>query len=656
MTSPYRELTVRLQRDAFNTPWGFRLQGGTDFQAPLTVQRVFAGSPSQLDLQRGDTILQIENVDVTNMTHRKAQDIIRTAGSTLTLFIKRGPKLTQHTNTRTTPALPLESITSPSPTMAHFRSRSWDSSLLPAPSPEGALVFIPKPPTQPAVTMRTPPQYGVDYRSRPASRNYIPHAFNKPQLPKPSSMLNKLNASLSNRLWTPGEDTYYDNAPIQNGVNGFNGAPPRSHSSHAIRNTEPVVYGEADYDRRTVAELKGKFSKPWKQNMPVYPKDRSTSSAAPAPYLGPTDHISVDLPTWLQYQKPTYLLEVSEEDQRPVSELKYVFDLRSKYAPDPVPQKSPKLPVSRVPARAPAYDSRSLPTAHSKSREAPLHRNVPVNARLSHVMNSSVPGAVPHIDYQQPAWKGTLRGSGPPHEFETRAHNNAMEDYLPSQPVGPAQVVTPHQPRLQKMTYSGDGAATYSQHNPSTAEAPTATGAHLQYNSPMNLYSRSNAEQSMDSQLKGTPAEGTVQMTGGGQYGSGGAYTAPNQKPEKDFSKSSLARMIQEEDSRKSARSRSPAPKGPSGGALYGHAAGTAQVNKRYGEAPAPVGGYAPVGQQQLHSPAIRTNVSARNLDHAPGQEMTYSGYQDQQHQSPSMRALQHHVEDVAAGGGFSDF
>ena len=34
------EFQVRLDRDALNTPWGFRLQGGKDFNAPLTVQRV----------------------------------------------------------------------------------------------------------------------------------------------------------------------------------------------------------------------------------------------------------------------------------------------------------------------------------------------------------------------------------------------------------------------------------------------------------------------------------------------------------------------------------------------------------------------------------------------------------------------------------------
>ena len=40
MPGPYNEVQVRLQRDSLTTPWGFRLQGGKDFKAPLTVQRV----------------------------------------------------------------------------------------------------------------------------------------------------------------------------------------------------------------------------------------------------------------------------------------------------------------------------------------------------------------------------------------------------------------------------------------------------------------------------------------------------------------------------------------------------------------------------------------------------------------------------------------
>lgn len=33
-------VTVRMTRGDFNTPWGFRLQGGKDYGFPLTIGRV----------------------------------------------------------------------------------------------------------------------------------------------------------------------------------------------------------------------------------------------------------------------------------------------------------------------------------------------------------------------------------------------------------------------------------------------------------------------------------------------------------------------------------------------------------------------------------------------------------------------------------------
>lgn len=33
-------IKVTLQRDSLQTPWGFRLQGGADFQTPFSVNKV----------------------------------------------------------------------------------------------------------------------------------------------------------------------------------------------------------------------------------------------------------------------------------------------------------------------------------------------------------------------------------------------------------------------------------------------------------------------------------------------------------------------------------------------------------------------------------------------------------------------------------------
>lgn len=82
-------LQVRLCRDSFNTPFGFRLQGGADLRLPLTIQRVFTGSPSDGVLQRGDVIVSVNGYDVTQLAHRQVQELIHAAGGQLLLSLRR---------------------------------------------------------------------------------------------------------------------------------------------------------------------------------------------------------------------------------------------------------------------------------------------------------------------------------------------------------------------------------------------------------------------------------------------------------------------------------------------------------------------------------------------------------------------------------------
>jgi hypothetical protein len=89
MPGPGRDVQIRLYRDALSTPWGFRLHGGKDLKTPLTVQKVAAGSPVFGELQRDDVILEIQNCDATQMTHKQAQDMIRNAGGSLLVRIRR---------------------------------------------------------------------------------------------------------------------------------------------------------------------------------------------------------------------------------------------------------------------------------------------------------------------------------------------------------------------------------------------------------------------------------------------------------------------------------------------------------------------------------------------------------------------------------------
>ncbi|XP_037947902.1 PDZ and LIM domain protein Zasp isoform X2 [Teleopsis dalmanni] len=72
-------------------PWGFRLQGGVDFAAPLLVQKVNGGSlAEQAGLLPGDAVLKINDVDVFNLRHKDAQDIVVRSGNNFVVTVQRG--------------------------------------------------------------------------------------------------------------------------------------------------------------------------------------------------------------------------------------------------------------------------------------------------------------------------------------------------------------------------------------------------------------------------------------------------------------------------------------------------------------------------------------------------------------------------------------
>jgi len=81
---------VQIYRDALTSPWGFRLAGGKDFNAPLIVQRVQPGTPSESHLERGDVILSVEGNDVTNFTHSEALALLNRAGGNIIFGLIRG--------------------------------------------------------------------------------------------------------------------------------------------------------------------------------------------------------------------------------------------------------------------------------------------------------------------------------------------------------------------------------------------------------------------------------------------------------------------------------------------------------------------------------------------------------------------------------------
>ncbi|XP_021102412.1 LIM domain-binding protein 3 isoform X1 [Heterocephalus glaber] len=112
-------------------PWGFRLQGGKDFNMPLTISRITPGSKAaQSQLSQGDLVVAIEGVNTDTMTHLEAQNKIKSASYNLSLTLQKSKRPI----TISTAAPPIQS---PLPVIPHQKDPALDTnSSLVAPSPE----------------------------------------------------------------------------------------------------------------------------------------------------------------------------------------------------------------------------------------------------------------------------------------------------------------------------------------------------------------------------------------------------------------------------------------------------------------------------------------------------------------------------------------
>ncbi|THD24401.1 PDZ and LIM domain protein 2 [Fasciola hepatica] len=84
-------LNVALRRHSSANPWGFRVQGGSDYKLQLTVCKAStqSGSPSEGVLHRGDAIISINGESARNLSHEQATEKIKSSGTDLQLTIAR---------------------------------------------------------------------------------------------------------------------------------------------------------------------------------------------------------------------------------------------------------------------------------------------------------------------------------------------------------------------------------------------------------------------------------------------------------------------------------------------------------------------------------------------------------------------------------------
>ncbi|XP_045424996.1 LIM domain-binding protein 3 isoform X1 [Lemur catta] len=114
-------------------PWGFRLQGGKDFNMPLTISRITPGSKAaESQISQGDLVVAIDGVNTDTMTHLEAQNKIKSASYNLSLTLQKSKRPISISTT----APPVHS---PLPVIPHQKDPALDmngSLAAPSPSPE----------------------------------------------------------------------------------------------------------------------------------------------------------------------------------------------------------------------------------------------------------------------------------------------------------------------------------------------------------------------------------------------------------------------------------------------------------------------------------------------------------------------------------------
>ncbi|XP_014438435.1 LIM domain-binding protein 3 isoform X3 [Tupaia chinensis] len=116
-------------------PWGFRLQGGKDFNMPLTISRITPGSKAaQSQLSQGDLVVAIDGVNTDTMTHLEAQNKIKSATYNLSLTLQKSKRPIPISTTAPPiqsplPVIPHQKVVANSPANAEYQERFNPSAL-----------------------------------------------------------------------------------------------------------------------------------------------------------------------------------------------------------------------------------------------------------------------------------------------------------------------------------------------------------------------------------------------------------------------------------------------------------------------------------------------------------------------------------------------
>ncbi|XP_069316304.1 LIM domain-binding protein 3 isoform X3 [Eulemur rufifrons] len=116
-------------------PWGFRLQGGKDFNMPLTISRITPGSKAaESQISQGDLVVAIDGVNTDTMTHLEAQNKIKSASYNLSLTLQKSKRPISISTTAPPvqsplPVIPHQKVVANSPANADYQERFNPSAL-----------------------------------------------------------------------------------------------------------------------------------------------------------------------------------------------------------------------------------------------------------------------------------------------------------------------------------------------------------------------------------------------------------------------------------------------------------------------------------------------------------------------------------------------
>ncbi|KAM9381746.1 PDZ and LIM domain protein 5 [Phaethornis superciliosus] len=188
-------------------PWGFRLQGGKDFNMPLSISRLNdGGKAAQAHVGIGDVVLTIDGISTDGMTHLEAQNKIKACTGNLNMTLQRSKPDLIHVPKGEPPEVvkpvPIASSAAPKPTasVAYNKTpRPFGAVTFPKitsiPSPSSA--FTPAQAAAPSLAAGTPARFaapGLHVNAKPNAEQRPPApsaaakpAVNVPRQPGPHS-------------------------------------------------------------------------------------------------------------------------------------------------------------------------------------------------------------------------------------------------------------------------------------------------------------------------------------------------------------------------------------------------------------------------------------------------------------------------------------